>query len=153
MRYLLALQNKSCQLAQSGCQALRALRHAGLCALGSGPRVGKFPRKRRLKPHFADDLLTFSVEVRSSGFSDFRVFLSVFSQRGFVEKGVLVARANRRRLTSRQQAQHGFAKTLQTQRELDAGRANGYPLHELVDQSAYERIPVHAVGVGIRSGR
>jgi len=87
-------------------------------------------RTSSLEPNFADDLLTFSPEVRSSGFSDFRVFLSVFSRHGFVEKGVLVVRTNRRRLTSRQQAQHGLAKPLQTQRELDAGRANGYPLAE-----------------------
>jgi len=84
--------------------------------------------------------MTFSVEVRSSGCSDFRDFLSVFSQRGFVEKGVLVVRTNRRRLTSRQQARHGLAKSHQTQRELNAGRANGDSRRELVDQSTHERM-------------
>ena len=32
---LLLRQNKSCQLAQSSCQALRAPHHAGLFAMGS----------------------------------------------------------------------------------------------------------------------
>ncbi|NBS98005.1 MAG: hypothetical protein EBT08_17955 [Betaproteobacteria bacterium] len=58
---------------------------------GSAQMIGRpVPRNSALSPDFADDLLTFSAEVRRSGFSDFGDFLSVFSQLGFVGKGVLV---------------------------------------------------------------